>query len=72
MIASPLFESSTINGMTLANRFIRSATWEGMATEDGRVTRKLIDTVVALAAGGVGLIISGLVITRVYLARIEN
>jgi 2,4-dienoyl-CoA reductase-like NADH-dependent reductase (Old Yellow Enzyme family) len=59
MIASPLFESSTINGMTLANRFIRSATWEGMATEDGRVTRKLIDTVVALAAGGVGLIISG-------------
>jgi 2,4-dienoyl-CoA reductase-like NADH-dependent reductase (Old Yellow Enzyme family) len=59
MQASPLFESSTINGMTLANRFVRSATWEGMATEDGRVTPKLIDTMTALADGGVGLIISG-------------
>jgi 2,4-dienoyl-CoA reductase-like NADH-dependent reductase (Old Yellow Enzyme family) len=45
--------------MTLANRFVRSATWEGMATEDGRVTPKLTDTMVALATGGVGLIISG-------------
>jgi 2,4-dienoyl-CoA reductase-like NADH-dependent reductase (Old Yellow Enzyme family) len=59
MTASPLFESSTINGMTLANRFVRSATWEGMATEDGQVTPKLTDTMVALATGGVGLIISG-------------
>ncbi len=59
MASSPLFESSTINGMTLANRFVRSATWEGMATEDGRVTPKLTDTMVALATGGVGLIISG-------------
>lgn len=59
MTASLLFEASTINGMTLANRFVRSATWEGMATEDGRVTPKLIDTMVALATGGVGLIISG-------------
>jgi 2,4-dienoyl-CoA reductase-like NADH-dependent reductase (Old Yellow Enzyme family) len=59
MIASPLFESSTINGMTLANRFVRSATWEGMAAEDGRVTPKLTDTMVALATGGVGLIITG-------------
>lgn len=59
MTASPLFKSTTINGMTLANRFVRSATWEGMATEDGRVTPKLIETMMALAAGGVGLIISG-------------
>jgi 2,4-dienoyl-CoA reductase-like NADH-dependent reductase (Old Yellow Enzyme family) len=59
MTAYPLFESTTINGMTLKNRFIRSATWEGMATEDGRVTPKLITTMVALAQGGVGLIISG-------------
>ncbi len=54
-----LFDASTINGMTLANRFVRSATWEGMATEDGRVTPKLTDTMAALAKGGVGLIISG-------------
>jgi 2,4-dienoyl-CoA reductase-like NADH-dependent reductase (Old Yellow Enzyme family) len=59
MTPHPLFESSTINCMTLANRFVRSATWEGMATADGRVTPKLIDTMVALATGGVGLIISG-------------
>ena len=59
MTTSPLFESSTINGMTLDNRFVRSATWEGMATEDGRVTPKLIETMLALATGGVGLIISG-------------
>ena len=45
--------------MALSNRFIRSATWEGMATDDGAVTVKLIDTVTALAEGGVGLIISG-------------
>jgi len=59
MTTSLLFESSTINGMNLANRFVRSATWEGMATEDGRVTPRLIDTMVELATGGVGLIISG-------------
>jgi 2,4-dienoyl-CoA reductase-like NADH-dependent reductase (Old Yellow Enzyme family) len=57
-IVSTLFESSTINGMHLANRFVRSATWEGMAHDDGSVTPKLIDTMSALAAGGVGLIIS--------------
>ena len=56
---SKLFESSLINGMDLPNRFVRSATWEGMAAEDGSVTPKLIETMVALAKGGVGLIISG-------------
>ncbi|MFO7715893.1 NADH:flavin oxidoreductase [Desulfosarcina sp.] len=59
MTASPLFAAGTINGMTLANRFVRSATWEGMATADGRVTPQLTETMVALAAGGVGLIITG-------------
>jgi 2,4-dienoyl-CoA reductase-like NADH-dependent reductase (Old Yellow Enzyme family) len=54
-----LFESSKINGLTLANRFVRSATWEGMATIDGAVTPKLIDLMTALAKGDVGLIITG-------------
>lgn len=53
-----LFERSAINGMTLSNRFVRSATWEGMATESGECTPRLIDLLADLARGGVGLIIS--------------
>ncbi len=55
----PLFEPMTINGMTLANRFVRSATWEGLASSDGCVTQALIDCMTRLADGGVGLIITG-------------
>ncbi|MBI9091956.1 MAG: NADH:flavin oxidoreductase [Desulfobacterium sp.] len=54
-----LFQPSYINSMTLDNRFVRSATWEGMATDDGAVTPKLVETMEALAQGGVGLIITG-------------
>lgn len=53
-----LFLGSTINSMTLRNRFVRSATWEGMATDDGSVTPRLIKTMEALSQGGVGMIIS--------------
>ncbi len=53
-----LFEPSEINGMQLQNRFVRSATWEGLATEDGSCTPPLVEMMEALAAGGVGLIIS--------------
>ena len=55
---SKLFDATEINGMTLSNRFVRSATWEGMATEDGAPTAQLIDLMEKLAGGGVGLIIS--------------
>ena len=54
-----LFETTTINTMTLENRFVRSATWEGLATDGGSVTDRLIDLSVQLAKGGVGLIITG-------------
>lgn len=54
-----LFEETTINGMTMRNRMIRSATWEGMCAQDGRPTKKLIDWYRNLAQGGIGLIISG-------------
>jgi 2,4-dienoyl-CoA reductase-like NADH-dependent reductase (Old Yellow Enzyme family) len=54
-----LFEPTTIKNMVLANRFVRSATWEGLATEDGSCTPALIDILVQLARGGVGLIITG-------------
>lgn len=55
---SKLFEPGTINGMEAANRFVRSATWEGMAADDGAVTPKLKEIYTALAKGGVGLIIT--------------
>ena len=54
-----LFEQSDINGLTLANRFVRSATWDGMATDEGACTPRIIDLMTKLAEGGVGLIITG-------------
>lgn len=45
--------------MKLANRFIRSATYDGMA-KHGLVTQSQIELYKGLAQGGVGLIISGL------------
>ena len=56
---SRLFESTSINSVVLKNRFVRSATWEALATEDGLTTDKLIAVSAQLARGGVGLIISG-------------
>jgi 2,4-dienoyl-CoA reductase-like NADH-dependent reductase (Old Yellow Enzyme family) len=55
---SRLFEGTEINGMKLANRFVRSATWEGMAARDGACTPALVDLMSQLARGGVGLIIT--------------
>ncbi|MDY6824354.1 MAG: NADH:flavin oxidoreductase [Thermodesulfobacteriota bacterium] len=54
-----LFESSSIAGIPVKNRFVRSATWEGLATASGAVTDELVDILVTLAKGGVGLIIAG-------------
>jgi 2,4-dienoyl-CoA reductase-like NADH-dependent reductase (Old Yellow Enzyme family) len=54
-----LFEETHINGIRLSNRFIRSATWSAMASEDGRPTPQLINLLINLAQGGVGLIITG-------------
>ena len=56
---SILFEKTSINKLTLSNRFIRSATWTGMADESGSVTPKLLRLMGDLAEGGVGLIITG-------------
>jgi 2,4-dienoyl-CoA reductase-like NADH-dependent reductase (Old Yellow Enzyme family) len=55
---SKLFEPGEINGMKLENRFVRSATWEAMAADDGSCTPKLIRLMADLARGGVGVIIS--------------
>ena len=53
------FEGTTIKGMKLPNRFLRSATWEGLTAPDGSSTPRLDAMMADLAAGGVGLIISG-------------
>jgi 2,4-dienoyl-CoA reductase-like NADH-dependent reductase (Old Yellow Enzyme family) len=53
-----LFERVSINGMVLANRFVRSATWEGLANREGSVPPKLTKMMVELARGEVGLIVS--------------
>ena len=60
-----LFESTSINNMVLANRFIRSATWEGLASEEGYSTPKLIEVLAQLARGGIGLIIT----SHTYVSR---
>jgi 2,4-dienoyl-CoA reductase-like NADH-dependent reductase (Old Yellow Enzyme family) len=54
-----VFEESAINGLMLSNRFVRSATWDGLATDDGSCTTKMINLMAALAGGGAGLIITG-------------
>ena len=59
-----LFEETVINGMTLHNRTVRSATWEGMCEQDGRPTEKLINCYRDLAEGGVGLIVSSFTFVR--------
>jgi len=58
-LMSKLFEPTELNGMTLKNRFVRSATAEGMAAEDGAATPRLINLMAELAEGGVGFIITG-------------
>jgi 2,4-dienoyl-CoA reductase-like NADH-dependent reductase (Old Yellow Enzyme family) len=55
---SILFEGTSINGMKLSNRFVRSATYEGMAAPDGSCTDSLIGKMAELAEGGIGLVIT--------------
>jgi len=52
------FAPSSIGSLALSNRFVRSATWEGMADDQGGATPGLIRLMAELARGGVGLIIT--------------
>jgi 2,4-dienoyl-CoA reductase-like NADH-dependent reductase (Old Yellow Enzyme family) len=56
---SALFETVQIGGMTVQNRFVRSATHEAMARETGEVTDSMIAMYRNLAKADIGLIITG-------------
>lgn len=53
-------EPKKIGSMEIKNRFVRSATYERLASEDGSVTDELVQFYKILAEGGTGLIITGL------------
>jgi len=53
-----LFEPTEIKDLQLPNRFIRSAA-HGLANDNGTCSPELVDAMVELARGGVGLIITG-------------
>ncbi|MBR0383741.1 MAG: hypothetical protein IJH61_03535 [Eubacteriaceae bacterium] len=54
-----IFEPVKINNLTLKNRLIRSATWEGVADPDGGISDDAYLIYEELAKGGVGAIITG-------------
>lgn len=54
-----LFEKNKIGNIELKNRFIRSATWEWMASEKGHLTEKLTTIYENLAKGGAAALITG-------------
>jgi len=60
-----LFETTELNGMTIKNRFVRSATYEAMAGLDGTVQNPLLTYMEELSRGQIGLIITG----HAYVAR---
>lgn len=53
-----LFEKCYIGKMEVSNHFVRSATYEGKATDDGRPTEAICELYQRLAQGGVGTIIT--------------
>lgn len=58
-MANHLFESCFLGDLLLRNRFVRSATHEGLADDKGLYTPQLADLYAKLAMDQVGLIISG-------------
>ncbi len=54
-----IFSPWRMNRLTIPNRLVRSATWEGLAEEDGTPTLDTANLTAELAEGGVGLVITG-------------
>lgn len=59
-----LFSEGSIKGITLKNRIIRSATWEGMCDGEGNPSERLTGLYRTLCRGGVGLIVTGYAYVR--------
>lgn len=59
-MATEIFQEAKIKGVALANRFVYSATFDGMADDDGFCAPRNIDMLVQRARGGVGLLITGM------------
>lgn len=58
-MSKSLFDKLQIGPLTLSNRLVRSATWEGMCDQQGNVTAQLIEHYRQLTRGGIGMIVSG-------------
>jgi 2,4-dienoyl-CoA reductase-like NADH-dependent reductase (Old Yellow Enzyme family) len=56
---SRLFEPSLLAGLSLRNRSIRSATWEGLADREGFVRSELIPLLAGLARCSLGMVVTG-------------
>ena len=54
-----IFEPLKLNNLTLKNRLLRSATWEGIAASDGSIDERIYSIYEEVSQGGVGGIISG-------------
>ena len=54
-----LFEELAIGTLRARNRFVRAATYEGLATDDGHLTPELTAICEELAEGGVGTVVMG-------------
>ena len=59
-----IFEATRIKNLSLANRFVCSATWDGLADDKGFCTPENTDLLVKLTWGEVGLIITGMAFVR--------
>jgi 2,4-dienoyl-CoA reductase-like NADH-dependent reductase (Old Yellow Enzyme family) len=55
----PIFSPWQMGTLEIPNRLLRSATWEGLALDNGAATDRLAEVTADLARGGVGLIITG-------------
>ena len=54
-----IFSPWQMNHLSIPNRLVRSATWEGLAQEDGTPSLETANLTAELAEGGVGLIVTG-------------